>query len=347
MNLNNEYVSIRFIELSFIFFLGVFKKYIRSILIVSVGFALIFYYYASSKPTRYLTETTFSIENATSGGFASSIFSQFGLAGGSNSGLGGDNLVWLFKSHKIIEDVFFKQTHSDSRTPSLLINYYLERNGYDIDHLKAKQIFPFTTTKSMTYSQDSLLTHIISNIVTNDLTIIKIDKKLSYVRINLISSDPTFGVEFVNLITTSASEFYIQSKLSKFKINIANIQERVDSVTTELNLAMNQLSRTQDENMFSVQSEAPMREKKIQLKVTMLSTLYSELVKNLEINKTLMTNYEPLFTIIDETKYPKPIRPRKLTLSIFGFFVGLLVTSITIFIYNLKRFLKEVGQSKK
>ena len=66
--------------------------------------------------------------------------------------------------------------------------------------------------------------------------------------------------------------------------------------------------RANDANMFTVQSAAKVSSLEKQMKVTMLTTLYGELVKNLELSKTMAAREEPLITIIDRPHYPLRVR---------------------------------------
>ena len=63
-----------------------------------------------------------------------------------------------------------------------------------------------------------------------------------------------------------------------------------------------------------------------QMKVTMLTTLYGELIKNLELLKTMSAREEPLITIIDRPHYPLRVRESKLKSAIIGGFLGVFLT---------------------
>ncbi len=64
------------------------------------------------------------------------------------------------------------------------------------------------------------------------------------------------------------------------------------------------------------------------MKVTMLTTLYGELVKNLELSKTMSAREEPLITIIDRPHYPLRVRESKLKSAIIGGFLGVILSDL-------------------
>ena len=110
--------------------------------------------------------------------------------------------------------------------------------------------------------------------------------------------------------------------MSNTRENIDKLQRRVDSVSSELNNAMVGYSQTQDQNMFTVQSVAKVPSLQKQIKVTMLTTLYGELIKNLELSKTMAAREEPLITVIDTPHYPLRVRESKLKAVVIGGFLG-------------------------
>ena len=154
----------------------------------------------------------------------------------------------------------------------------------------------------------------------------KVDKKLSFVTVSYTGSDPVFTGAFVELLTAKSTNFYVQTKMSNSNANIAKLERRVDSVSTELQYAMMGYSAAQDQNSFTVQTTAKVPTMQKQMKVTMLTTLYGELIKNLELLKTMSAREEPLITIIDRPHYPLRVRESKLKSALIGGFLGVFLT---------------------
>jgi len=97
----------------------------------------------------------------------------------------------------------------------------------------------------------------------------------------------------------------------------------------------------QDQNSFTVQSTAKVPSVQKQMKVTMLTTLYGELVKNLELSKTMAAREEPLITVIDRPHYPLRVRESKLKSAAIG---GVLGVFLTLVFLGARAFIQDLNK---
>jgi uncharacterized protein involved in exopolysaccharide biosynthesis len=123
--------------------------------------------------------------------------------------------------------------------------------------------------------------------------------------------------------------------------NIAKLEQRVDSVSAELQAAMVGYSAAQDQNSFTVQTTAKVPTMQKQMKVTMLTTLYGELVKNLELSKMMAAREEPLITVIDRPHYPLRVRESKLKSAAIG---GVLGVFLTLVFLGARAFIQDLNK---
>ena len=297
-------------------------------LIMAVGllFALGGYFKVKMAKPSYSASLTFALEQ---GGGASSLgglASQFGLSvGGGGEALGGDNLLSLMKSRRIVQDVLLSKIIVEGDSV-LLINQYVATQT----KLKAKWdtlgLYPIDAKECCAPMQDSAIGAVVKDLLEKSLAVAKVDKKLSFVTVSYTGSDPVFTGAFVELLTAKSTNFYVQTKMSNSNANIAKLERRVDSVSAELQYAMMGYSAAQDQNSFTVQTTAKVPTMQKQMKVTMLTTLYGELIKNLELLKTMSAREEPLITIIDRPHYPLRVRESKLKSAVIGGFLGVFLT---------------------
>ena len=96
-----------------------------------------------------------------------------------------------------------------------------------------------------------------------------------------------------------------------------------------------------DANQFTVQSASKVSSAQKQMKVTMLTTLYGELVKNLELSKTMAAREEPLITIIDRPHYPLRVRESGLKGALFG---GVIGWFITVLFFAGREFIRDLNK---
>jgi len=173
------------------------------------------------------------------------------------------------------------------------------------------------------------------------LVVSKQDEELSFVSLSYSGHDEVFTCAFVEQLAKQATDFYIESITANNRANIDKLQRRVDSVTAELENAMVSAGRANDANMFTVQSAAKVSSLEKQMKVTMLTTLYGELVKNLELSKTMAAREEPLITVIDRPHYPFRVRESGLKGALMG---GALGGFLTVLFFAGREFILDLNR---
>ena len=297
-------------------------------LIMGVGllFALGGYFKVKMAKPSYSASLNFALEQGGGVSGLGGLASQFGFSmGGGGEGLGGDNLLSLMKSRRIVQDVLLSKILVEGDSV-LLINQYVATQT----KLKAKWdtlgLYPIDAKKCCDPKQDSAIGVVVKAVSEKSLAVAKVDKKLSFVTVSYTGSDPVFTGAFVELLTAKSTNFYVQTKMANARANIDLLERRVDSVSAEMQAAMVGFASAQDQNSFTVQSVAKVPSVQKQMKVTMLTTLYGELVKNLELSKTMSAREEPLITIIDRPHYPLRVRESKLKSALIGGFLGVFLT---------------------
>jgi hypothetical protein len=297
-------------------------------LIMAVGllFALGGYFKVKMAKPSYTASLTFALEQGGGASGLGGLASQFGFSmGGGGEGLGGDNLLSLMKSRRIVQDVLLSTIYVEGDSV-LLLDQYLRSSDKLMAKWDSLGIYPVEPLKCCNPKQDSAIGVVVKAVSEKSLAVAKVDKKLSFVTVSYTGSDEVFTGAFVELLTAKATDFYVQTKMSNSNANIAKLERRVDSVSAEMQAAMVGFASAQDQNSFTVQSVAKVSSVQKQMKVTMLTTLYGELVKNLELSKTMMAREEPLITIIDRPHYPLRVRESKLKSAAIGGFLGVFLT---------------------
>ncbi len=266
--------------------------------------------YAYTKKPIYTAELTFALEEK--GGGASGInnlASSFGLSlGGSEGGaFAGDNIIELMKSRKLIEMSLLTKVNSNNQT-DLLINKFIKTNKLNENWEKQIELrglkFDNNSREHFSRAQDSILGQVYQLLVKNNLSVSKIDKKLSIISVKTNSRNEEFAKLFCETLVKNVTDFYIETKVGKAKVNIINLENRVDSVRRELNQAMYGRAAFADRNLGLIKQSAAVPKLQQEMKVQMLSTMYGELVKNLEFSKLALMREEPLIQIIDTPIYP-------------------------------------------
>ena len=289
-----------------------------------------FFYAKFSKP-KYTAKLTFALaEGGDKMGGIGSIASQFGvdlMGGGSAGAFSGDNLLELMKSRLLLEKTLLTAVDSAGKS-KLLVNQY-------IDFKKPKKPKPresddpipvyFTGNEEKqgySLAQDSFLAKVSIDIVKKNLQVTKMDKKLAIVSVSFTGEDQWFAKNFTQILTQNVTEFYVETKTGQMRKNVKMMEHKVDSVKQALGLAMYGVASEVDGNQFLVRGVAKVPQAKKQLEIQVLSTMYGELIKNLELSRTMMAKDQPLIQLIDQPRFPlEKKKTSKLLATIGGSFI--------------------------
>ena len=288
-----------------------FKSQWKTIFVAGLIGGLLGLGYAIIQKPIYNANLTFAFYEKDNKGSLGSIASQFGLgglSGGANGGVfSGYNMLELLKSRFLVEKTLLSTIEIKGKK-ELLVNRYIRINKLDKKWAKDTILngvsFNDNNRNDFSEKQNYCLRIVSKKVLKESLVISKIEKKVDIVSINVQSKDQLFAKFFAENLAKTVTDFYIETKTSKSRKDCDILQKRVDSVTAELNLAMSGRAKELDQNFGIIRQQAAVPRLRNELKVQMLTALYSELVKNLEFSKLSLMREAPLIQIID-----RPILP--------------------------------------
>jgi hypothetical protein len=269
------------------------------------------------KPT-YKATLTFAMEEDKGGGgglsgalgLASSFGVDLGGAGGGGA-FAATNLTELMKSRLIVEKVLLSPVIIKGEKISLA-EYYLRFNGLrqlwkDKPFLKNIKFLPEVDRTKFSIQQDSILKEIHKKLINkSNLNIMQKDKKVTILSIDVISGDEQFSKIFCESIAKETSDFYIETKSKKARINRDVLQRQVDSVRYELNTAITGVAAEAD-NVYNLNPAFNIRgtaAKKRQIDVQSNTAILTNLVVQLELAEIALRKETPLIQLIDSPMLP-------------------------------------------
>lgn len=292
--------------------------------------------YSIFKPVRYNAEITFSVEDSKNigGGLLSSLGGSIGmdigsLTGSGNGVLSGDNVLSLLKSKSMMAECLkspYPVTNNtsvtttnnivskDSNKQAAVTNYTIADRYADVYGLREKwagnekigRAIYFGQPDQNVRLQDSLLKLIIKRIEEKELSVIKPDKKLSFFNIAINTKDELMSLLITQRIIKIATDFYVNAKVGRLKNNINRLEKRTDSISNLLN--QQTYSATEDArlllNVNPADINAPVYSEISQRDKMVLTTIYAELMKNLEVSKAALIQETPTVQIVDQTGFP-------------------------------------------
>lgn len=280
---------------------------IRLLLMSLLGGALGFSYAHFFKKVNYTSRLTFVVEEKAVGGSnLMGLASQFGLdlGGGTGSIFSSDNLILLLRSQKILESALLEPLPELNKDN--LFNVYLEKNYFkDLSSGKIEKIDPNKPRAEFSRQEDSTFMLVISSIQKNT-KVNKLDKKASIIDLQLTDSNELWAYLMSQIIISKATEMYLDIKVGKTNRTINILENRVDSVKSELDLLMSSAANDADKNQSLILMKARLPAAKKQIQIQMLTTMYGELVKNLELMRFTLEREEPVIQLIDTPVMPLP-----------------------------------------
>jgi hypothetical protein len=296
--------------------------------------------YAFFVPVKYVSKLTFVVEESrSSGGGLAAIAGQFGLdLGGVGGGgvLSGDNILLFLKSESLIREALL--TNYDSTGNMTLADKYAEAKKWkkswsekfgDINFAKYRN-------KELPRNIDSLMQKITLSILLNgELSVSKPDKKASLVEVRSTMIDEKLSYVFSKNLVDIAIDKFVQSKIKVKAANVKMLQDRADSLGRILNVKTFAAASSQQSLIDAnpairtapINAEISTREK------TMVGTIFSEVVKNLEISKTILNQETPVIQMVDSSSLPlRRMKVSKLNSLIIGGGLMFFITSLVLLI---------------
>ena len=312
----------------------------------SIGFT-----YAILKKPIYKAVLTFAMEDEKSGGGglggALGLASQFGVDLGSSGGgaFSGANLIELMKSRKLVEKTLLSPITVNGKTQSLA-DYYLdfneEKEDWDGEPLLKGLEFPVDADRTkFSLQQDSILFIIYKDLIKYDLSVFQKDKKITIMNIQIYSISEQFAKNFCETIAKETSEYYVEIKSKKSKMNVDILQHQADSIRAELNSAITGVAAASD-NVFNLNSAMNVKRTpsaRRQVDVQANTAILTQLVGNLELAKVTLRKETPLIQIIDRPIFPleKEKLGKLISLVLGGFLAGFLTVLYLVFTTMYKK----------
>lgn len=271
--------------------------------------------YSFIKKPIYTATLTFALEDEKGGGGLGSalgLASSFGLdLGGSGGGIfTGSNLTELFKSRSMVEQTLLTPVNFNGKKMSLA-EMYIQINAWRVgwnkdSKFKNIQFLPEKNCKYFTRAHDSILGVIYRNLSGGGLSVAQKDKKVSIINIDVNSTNELFAKFFCEALAKQVSDFYVETKSKKARMNMSILERQVDSVRAELNGAITGVAVANDET-FNLNPALNVRRApsaKRQVDVQANTAILTELVKQSELAKVTLRKETPLIQVID-----KPVLP--------------------------------------
>jgi hypothetical protein len=267
--------------------------------------------YSLLKDPVFHAETSFVLEEEGMGGIgqmsgiASLLGVNLGGIGGTNGLFQGDNIMELYRSDRMLEETLLSPFDKES----LLIDRFIEFEELENKWASTIDLAALTFSASKEnhgVKQDSVIKEIAQLIREKQLEVVKPDRKLSIIQVNVSSKDEAFAKLFNETLVSKVNTFYLETKTKKTGENLRILQLQADSVRAILDASLGTLASEQDRvpNANPLLNAATVNERRKQVDVQTSAAVFEEIVKNLEMAKINHRINTPLIQLIDFPKLP-------------------------------------------
>jgi uncharacterized protein involved in exopolysaccharide biosynthesis len=281
------------------------------LLVTCLGGALGFAYSKFFTKPEYTAQVTFAMEQKSGsagalGGLASSLgLGDIGRASGSGM-FGGENILMLMKSNRIIHEVL--KAPIEELKGDHLLNAYVKNHFSEALKEQKITLFPKTFDSiNSTRAQDSLLLLITKNIREKQLIAERADKKTTIINLEVKDQDEQWALLFSKMLVQHAIDLYMDIKVGKLIETEKELSRKRDSIRGLLDGSITTLAIETDLNSHAPLMRFKTKQAKKQVDVEILKTMYGNIIQNLEMTKFQRSQEEPIIEIIDE-----PILPLKM-----------------------------------
>ena len=304
------------------------------LLVIILGSIIGFCYAMFYSKNSYTAELTFAMDQKGGGSSLSGLASSLGLEdiGASSSGMfGGENILHLLKSNRIIHEAL-KEPLPELEGDHLL-NAYLKNNFEKALKQKKIKLFPKEIDSlNSTRAQDSLLLLITKNIRENQLVADRTDKKTTIVSLEVIDNNEKWAFLFSKMLVKHAIELYLDIKIGRILTSELELTRKRDSIRGLLEGSITTLAIETDLSSHSPLMRYKSNQAKKQVDVEVLKSMYGSVIQNLEITKFKRSQEEPIIEIIDEPILPLKVKEFGKAKGIIfgGFLSGFLIIGFLI-----------------
>jgi hypothetical protein len=270
-------------------------------------------------------------------GLASSF--GFDLGGGGGGLFTSSNIIELMKSRLVVEKTLLNPVQVAGKEMSL-VDYYIQINelkeGWAKKPALANISFPINADRTkFSLEQDSILQTISAGLTKNNLVIAQKDKKVSILSLTVKTESELFSKLFCEQLLKETSDFYIETKSKKSRLNVDILQHQADSIRAELNSAITGVATASD-NVYNLNPALNVKRTpstRRQVDVQANTAILTQLVAQLELSKVSLRKETPLVQLIDRPILPleKDKVGRLKSLILGGFLGGFLTVMYLVF----------------
>ncbi|MCH8903674.1 MAG: hypothetical protein IIA45_07155 [Bacteroidetes bacterium] len=300
-------ISLRDLIGKILFMFRELLKQWKWILITCVIMVVLAWFYVSSRDDRYLATTTFMLANAGSSGLSPYLSMAFQLGVVPIPNLDERKMLTILESQRVIKSALMTEVVIGEEK-DFLANHYIDIYKMHDRWKKIKELKDFYFIhdfNNLNRTEQGALNSIYGT-VSKDLMNID-NSRDGIMSVTVLSIDEEFSKYLTDFMIDAVTEYYVSHATQRGRETVNVLEAREDSVKSALAVAEIVWARWKDQSHGLVFDQAKVQEVKLRRNMEVLSTMYKEIVKNLEVARFNLLNETPIVQIIDSPKFPLPL----------------------------------------
>jgi hypothetical protein len=321
------------------------------IMLLALAFGIAGAIYSYLKDPTYTAEISFGLEEESPTATGGGISNRNGLSGFisaldnnepffSTTG----NITELIKSRLLIEKTLLsKVVVGDQQI--LLADFFLDslkfrrkwvtKNGIEGLDFSSDSISAFKMLQ-----RNAILGSMYERLTTRFLKVEKKSPTSSILVVSCITEHELFSKLFLESLIQNVTQYYVETKTQRAKLNLVFLQRRVDSTRTAYLNASYGSAQFADANLNPGRQVGLVPGDRRQTDAQVLKETYVDLSRNLESARTLLLRNTPLFQYLDQPVLPLAINKLDMVkyfvlVALLGIFLGGIFFTVRYFFHSI------------
>ncbi len=310
------------------------------ILLITLPFVAYFGYKAFIKPVTYTAQLTFMLnDNQGSGGIASLLGQFSGLLGSSGNDYKLERILEIAHSRRIISTTLFKKYTLDGQE-DFFANHIIRIQRLHEKWKKDTTLNGFLFTRgnlaSFNRKENKALLALYGEMIGGEdverpMFGTNLNDDTSIMTLSLNSADEMLAIDLLNTLYEDISAFYIEKSIERERETLEILAQKRDSIGRLLNNNDVASAGFQDQNNGLLLEMNKVSGRRYQRTNNLLTIVYGEAIKNVELADFSMKSNTPFLSLIDVPIPPiKPDARGRIKALIIGLVLGLTLGSLFI-----------------
>lgn len=290
----------------------------------------------------YPATITFSVDEDEAGGQSAltGMLSQFGIGNMRPARYNFDKILELGRSRRVVQESLFGKTTIDGKE-DFVANHIIRIYDFSVasDEEGDGKPFFFTHDSIPIFNRQenevllSLYNFVIGPPGQPELALVSAsyNEETNIISLTAATKNETLSLELSQRMFQSLSDYYVNKAIEKSQKTYKIVTMKRDSILGELRSTEYQLANFKDRNRSLIIRTDQLPELRLQREVLALSTMYTEVLKNVEMAEFSLRNKTPFIQVIDSPI--APLSPTQLSLLrkiVLGLILGGLIGAVIV-----------------